>query len=207
LAPRAAAAKVAAPSRWWPDWPLRDILSLGLIFGTANALYYATNAFLPGRLIEAGRPDLVNAALTALNLGQLPASFILIAFARRLERRVWPFVVSGLIGLVCIALIVTTAGAATVAATAVFGFVIGAAFALCLTLPPLLCTTEEIARVSAAMFTISYSSAMIVALLSGFAWDVTGVERFAFLPIALMALPLILLAPTIKFDRRSATDS
>jgi MFS transporter, CP family, cyanate transporter len=207
LAPRGTTEKIATPSRWWPDWRLRDILSLGLIFGTANALYFATNAFLPGRLIEAGRPDLVNPALTALNLGQLPASFILIAFARHLERRIWPFAVAGLAALFCIALIVTTAGAVTVAAAAVFGFVIGAAFALCLTLPPLLCAPGEIARVSAAMFTISYSGAMIVSLLSGFAWDATGVERFAFLPIALMALPLILLPPTINFRRRSGADS
>jgi len=56
--------------------------------------------------------------------------------------------------------------------------------------------------VSGAMFTISYASAMFVAVLSGAAWDLTGVERFAFLPIALSALPLILLAPTIRFDRK-----
>lgn len=204
VAPRDTSARIVIAPRWLPDWPARDIFRLGLIFGSASALYYAGNAFLPGHLIEAGHSDLINPALTALNLGQLPASFVLIAFGRQLERRVWPFVVTGVLSLICIALIVVTASAVTVASTAVFGFAIGAAFALCLTLPPLLSTSGEVARVSAAMFTISYASAMGVSILSGVAWDVTGVERFAFLPIALSALPLILLVSTIGFDRKAA---
>jgi MFS transporter, CP family, cyanate transporter len=199
IAPREGAAKITGPTRWWPDWPLRDVVRLGVIFASASALYYASNAFLPEHLTAAGRSDLINPALTALNLGQLPASFVLIAFGRQLERRAWPFVAAGLISLVCIALIVLTANAVTIASTAVFGFVIGTAFALCLTLPPLLSTTGEVARVSAAMFTISYASAMVVSVLSGIAWDLTGVERFAFLPIGLSALPLILLVSGIRF--------
>jgi CP family cyanate transporter-like MFS transporter len=135
----------------------------------------------------------------------LPASLILIAFGRQLERRAWPFVSAGLVCLICLAFIVFTASAVTVASTAVLGFAIGAAFALGLTLPPLLSMTGEVARVSAAMFTIGYGSAMVVSVLSGAAWDLTGVERFAFLPIALSALPLILLAPTVSFDRRTGT--
>jgi CP family cyanate transporter-like MFS transporter len=204
VAPCDTSARIVIAPRWLPDWPARDIFRLGLIFGSASALYYAGNAFLPGHLIEAGHSDLINPALTALNLGQLPASFVLIGFGRQLERRVWPFVVTGVLSLICIALIVVTASAVTVASTAVFGFAIGAAFALCLTLPPLLSTSGEVARVSAAMFTISYASAMGVSILSGVAWDVTGVERFAFLPIALSALPLILLVSTIGFDRKAA---
>jgi CP family cyanate transporter-like MFS transporter len=203
MAPRevAGARAVSAP-RWWPNWPARDIWRLGIIFAGASALYYGSNAFLPGYLADAGRPDLINPALTALNAGQLPASLLLIGFARHLERKVWPFVLAGLLSVACIALIVVTANAVTVASTAVLGFAIGAAFALGLTLPPLLSSTGEVARVSAAMFTISYGSAMGVAVIGGIAWDVTGIERFAFLPIALSALPLILLTPTISFDRK-----
>jgi len=204
LAPRETGTKVTEPSRWLPDWPIRDVLRLGAIFASASALYYAGNAFLPGHLAAAGRSDLINPALTALNLGQLPASFVLIAFGRQLERRAWPFVLSGLISVVCVVLIVFTANAVTVASTAVFGFVIGTAFALCLTLPPLLSTTGEVARVSGAMFTISYAGAMVVSVFSGIAWDVTGVERFAFLPIALSALPLILLVSGIRFKPKAA---
>ncbi len=42
---------------------------------------------------------------------------------------------------------------------------------------------------------------MVVSVLSGLAWDFTGVARFAFLPIALSALSVALLALTIRFDR------
>jgi MFS transporter, CP family, cyanate transporter len=203
MAPREDFKNTDISSRWWPDWPARDIWRLGIIFASASALYYATNGFLPGHLIEAGRFDLINPALTALNLGQLPASLMLIAFGRQLERKAWPFVVAGLLSLLCIAFIVASADALTVvASTGVLGFAIGAAFALCLTLPPLLSKPQEVARVSAAMFTISYASAMVVSVLSGAAWDFTGVERFAFLPIGLSALPLILLVLTIDFDRK-----
>jgi MFS transporter, CP family, cyanate transporter len=200
-APREDSCKVYVERRWWPAVPLRDVLRWGFTFASASALYYATNAFLPGHLIEAGRSDLINPALTALNFGQLPASLALIAFSRRLERKAWPFVVSGLISLGCLALIVASNNTvAVIAATGVLGFAIGAAFALCLTLPPLLSPPREVARVAAAMFTITYASTMVISVLSGIVWDFVGVERFAFLPIALAALPLLLLAPTIRFD-------
>ena len=53
------------------------------------------------------------------------------------------------------------------------------------------------------MFTISYAGTVVVSILCGAAWDIFGAARFAFLPIALAALPSILLAPTIKFRRGS----
>ena len=89
----------------------------------------------------------------------------------------------------------------TVAGAAVLGFAAGTAFALGLTLPPLLSTPAEVARVSAAMFTISYASALVISVLSGAAWDLTGEARFAFLPIALIGLPSILIVPTMRFER------
>jgi MFS transporter, CP family, cyanate transporter len=204
IAPRTTKPAVAT-SRWWPDGSTPEILRISVIFGAASALYYGSNAFLPGYFTGAGRPDLINPALTALNTGQLPASLLLIAFARRLERRVWPFVATGIVSIGCLVIMMTTANAFTVAAIAVFGFAIGAGFALGLTLPPLLSAPGEVARVSAAMFTISYASAMAVAVIGGLAWDLTGVERAAFLPIVLSALPLILLAPTLTFDRKGVT--
>ena len=202
-APREGKTSVAEVSgRWWPDWPARDVWRIGLIFGGVGPLYFGTNAFLPGYLNEAGRPDLISPALTALNLGQLPASLLLIGFARHIERRAWPLVLAGVVGLLSLGVIAVTAGAATIVAAAVLGFAAGAAFALGLTLPPLLSAPQEVARVSAAMFTIAYASSVIVAIICGGAWDVTGTARFAFLPIALAVLPSILLAPTIPFKRQ-----
>jgi MFS transporter, CP family, cyanate transporter len=193
---------VVATSRWWPDWPAREVWRLGLVLGSASALYFGSNAFLPGYLAESGRADLISPALTALNVGQLPASLILIGFARQLERKAWPFLVAGVVCLACVVGLVATAGPVTVVSAGVLGFAAGGVFALSLTLPPLLSAPGEVARVSAAMFTISYSAAVIVSLLSGVAWDVAGTARFAFLPIAISALPLVLLVPTMRFERQ-----
>ena len=203
--PRDRGVKVSVSSRWWPDWPMRDVWRLGLIFGGVGPLYFGSNAFLPGYLNEVGRSDLISPALTALNLGQLPASLLLMGFARHVESRAWPFVLASALGLVGVAGVVLTAGAATVAGAALLGFAAGAAFALGLTLPPLLSSPQEVARVSAAMFTISYALTVAVALVCGFAWDFTGTARAAFLPIALAVLPSLLLAPTLKFRRADRT--
>jgi MFS transporter, CP family, cyanate transporter len=204
MSPREPRASVVdASGRWWPDWPARDVWRLGLIFGGVGPLYFGTNAFLPGYLNEAGRPELITPALTALNLGQLPASFLLMGFARHIESRAWPFVLAGVLGLLSLAALIMTANPIIViTAAAVLGFAAGAAFALGLTLPPLLSTPQEVARVSAAMFTIAYTCTVVVAIVCGATWDATGTARFAFLPIALAVLPSILLAPTIRFKRQ-----
>ena len=56
--------------------------------------------------------------------------------------------------------------------------------------------------VSAAMFTIGYAGGMVTAVVGGVARDLTDVECFAFLPVALSALSLIVLTHAIGFDRR-----
>jgi MFS transporter, CP family, cyanate transporter len=94
-APRPAVTVQQVPLRWWPDWRDPLIWKLGIALGAANAMYFTANAFLPDFLHHLQRPDLVSPALTALNLGQIPASFLLLACAGRLERRAWPFVVCG----------------------------------------------------------------------------------------------------------------
>lgn len=62
-----------APRRWWPDWNDALIWKLGLILGSVNALYFGVNAFIPDYLTATGRGEWINAALTALNVGQILA--------------------------------------------------------------------------------------------------------------------------------------
>jgi CP family cyanate transporter-like MFS transporter len=47
------------------------------------------------------------------------------------------------------------------------------------------------------MFTISYSCAVIMPIISGALWDVSGIGSLAFLPIAICNIGLAALAPTI----------
>ena len=82
LAPRPKESVPATPDRsWWPDWRSKLVWQAGILVGSVNGVYFCSNAFLPGYLTSAGRPDLISGALTALNFGQLPASFALLAVA------------------------------------------------------------------------------------------------------------------------------
>jgi MFS transporter, CP family, cyanate transporter len=198
---QAAATAPAAGRDWWPDWRNPLTWHVGILLGSVNSVYFATNAFLPGYLTDAGRPDLISAALTALNFGQLPASFALLATVGWFVRRAWPFVLSGVLMLLCLAGMVMTASLWTVACAGVLGFVGAVVFTLALALPPLLSAAADLARVSAAVFTISYSQALLVSVLSGAAWDVGGNPRFAFLPMAISALPLLFVPAFMRLRR------
>lgn len=102
MAPRSERPAVMVGSAWWPDWRSRLMWRIGLIAAGIMGTYFASNAFLPPYLVERGRPDLITPVLTALNVGQLPASFVLLAFANRFERRAWPFVAFGILALACV---------------------------------------------------------------------------------------------------------
>jgi CP family cyanate transporter-like MFS transporter len=193
--------KTQAATSGWPDWSNPLIWQISFIFGAINSVYFCSNAFLPGYLTDAGRPDLIAATLTALNLGQLPASFVLLGVAGKLENRAWPFIACGVLMLACIAGMVTTASGWTIVFAAALGFLGAVVLTLGFALPALLGAQSDVARMSAAMFTISYSEALVVSVLSGAAWDIAASARFAFLPIALSAVPLLFMPALIPFRR------
>ena len=178
------------PRKWLPDWHAGLVWRLGALFCCVNSIYFSANAFMPIYLASKGRPDLIGDALLALNLGQLPASLLLLVVAGKLERRAWPYVLSGVVSLASIAGIVAMVGPYTVAWSALLGFSDAAALILGLTLPPLLCRPEDVARTSAGTFMLSYGGAVVLALLSGAAWDLTHRPALAFVPLALCALAL-----------------
>jgi CP family cyanate transporter-like MFS transporter len=199
FAPKAAAAAPggAKPMRWWPDWKSPLIWRLGLMFGSVNAMYFGTNAFIPDFLHYTDRADLIGPALTALNVSQLPASFILLPIADRILRKAWPYVVCGFLCLSAIIGIMFGNAAMIIASAALLGFAAAAVLVLIFALPPLLSAPDDVHRTSAAMFTISYSCAVVVPIVSGVAWDLSGVPFAAFVPIALSAFVLVALGPTI----------
>jgi len=199
--PRARARHAAAPGvprKWLPDWHVGLVWRLGALFCCINAIYFSANAFLPIYLTSAGRPDLVSGALTGLNFGQLPASLLLLLVAGKLERRVWPYVASGLLSLLSVAGLVLMVGPATVVWAALLGFSDSTALIVGLTLPPLLCRPEDVARTSAGMFTISYAGAVAIAIVSGAAWDLSGIPAFAFVPLGACAIGLAAAATGLR---------
>jgi MFS transporter, CP family, cyanate transporter len=202
LAPRPAAPiGMAARRRWWPDWNSLLIWRLGIMLGTINAIYFATNAFLPDYLRSNGQGEWISASLTGLNAGQVPASLLLLTFAGRLELQAWPYVTCGILCLSATGGIVFGSGIWVVAASTLIGFAAAAILILVLALPPLFSPPDDVHRVSAAMFTISYSCAVIVPVISGMMWDVSGNAEMAFLPIAICGIILAALAPAINHVR------
>jgi MFS transporter, CP family, cyanate transporter len=139
--------------RWWPDWSNGSLWRFGLIFGSVTSMYFTTNAFLPIYLSSAAHSELIGDTLTALNLGQLPASFILLAVGDRLARRVWPYFFAGIAALVSICGLVWSAGIWAIISSATLGYCCGTILILALALPPLLCAPQDVARTSAGMFT------------------------------------------------------
>lgn len=203
FAPRSSLSRTAsaAPPNWWPDWRNPLVWRFGLMIGGANSAYFGSNGFLPAYLTGAGRSDLVAAALTALNLGQLPASLVLLVLARRFQGRSWPLIVAGLGSIASVAGLALTASAWTVAFAAALGFFAAAVLVLALTLPPLLMPPAQIASTSAAMFAMGYTEALTMSVLGGALWDVTGHVAAAFVPLAIGLVPLVMLPGTIRFGR------
>ena len=197
-APPPARTENAVPARWWPDWSDTLLWRLGLLMSGANSTYFGVNTFLPGYLTFADRADLISVTLTALNVGQIPASILLLAFARQTERRIWPFIGFGVITLASLLGLALTASWLSVVFAALLGFAAAGVLALTLALPALLSKQADIGRMAAAMFTIGYGLAVVLTVLGGALWDVTADARFAFLPVALGALPLVLLSPSIR---------
>lgn len=199
--PPAPIAGAPARRRWWPDWTNLLVWRLGVMLGTVNAVYFATNAFIPDYLRAHGQGEWISAALTGLNAGQLPSSALLLMFASRLQLKAWPIMAVGALCIVATAGIVFGSGPVVVAAASLQGFAAASILILVLALPPLLSPPDDVHRVTAAMFTISYSCAVIIPIISGALWDMTGVAALAFAPIAVSGLLLILLAPAINHVR------
>lgn len=189
------------PQKWLPDWHKGLVWRLGAFFCCINAIYFSANAFIPIYLASHGRQDLIGGALAALNFGQLPASFLLLVAADRLQRRTWPYVVSGLLSLAAIGGLVFDVGAATIWWAALLGFADAAALILALMLPALLCQPEDVARTAAGTFTLSYGGAVVIAIVGGMAWDATGIPAMAFAPLAACAIALVAIAALLRTKR------
>jgi MFS transporter, CP family, cyanate transporter len=193
----------ASRQRWWPDWSSGLLWRLGLVLGGANASYFTTNHFLPDYLNEIGRGDLVGPALVVLNTAQLPGSFLLLWLAGRFERRSATYVILGTANLLAALGIILGNVPVILASAGLIGVSTASILILVLALPPLLTRQEDVPRMAAGMFTISYSCAVIVPILSGIAWDLTGRPATAFVPMAMIALLTIGLAPTLGLTSRT----
>jgi MFS transporter, CP family, cyanate transporter len=197
LAPRSSAARTDNRKiSWLPEWRSRLNWRIGLTLGSAMSTYFCLNGFLPAYLDGSGQHELTSEALTALNAGQLPASFLVLLAADKLQGKRWPYLVLGALLSCSVIGVAATASAWTVVWAGLAGFSAGAALPLGLALAPMLCNNpNDIPRTSAAAFAIGYGFAMLVSFLAGAAWDAVGNIIAAFVPILLGSFPILIAAP------------
>ena len=127
----------------------------------------------------------------------LSASLLLLASAERMVRTAWSYIACGVMCVVGLIMIVFFGGVWVIAGTVLIGGFAAAILVLILALPPLISEPTDVHRVTAGMFTISYSCAVVTPIVSGALWDVTGMPIAAFIPVGFCACAVIALAPTI----------
>jgi CP family cyanate transporter-like MFS transporter len=171
----------AAPARWWPDWKRPLTWQLGLLMGGTGGLYFSANAFIADYLHAIGRPELVSAALAALNTGQLPSSFLVLFLVRRLGASRLPFIVMPLLAIAGLGGLFAPADWAIVGGVFATGFFGAFVLILGLALPPQLAPPGDVHRLSAGMFAIGYTLSCAIPPLGGALWDLTHIPASAFL--------------------------
>jgi CP family cyanate transporter-like MFS transporter len=185
-------------ARWWPDWRQRHTWQLGLMQGGTGGLYFASNAFIPDYFHAIGRPALVGPCLAALNLGQLPASALLLFWAQRLTGSKAAYVVTPLFGILGLVGLITAEPGMAALAAGTIGFCCAFVLILTLALPPQLAPADDVHRLSASMFAIGYSLSCLVPPIGGLLWDVTGTPAAAFLANAGSAAIVFAAALTLR---------
>src|SRR5262249_25009939 len=99
----------------------------------------------------------------------------------------------GVLSIACVLGILFGSGHVIIVSAAALGFSGAVTLTLILALPAVLSTPEDTSRTTAAGFTISYSGAVIVPIISGALWGSRGIATLAFVPIALGNVLLIAL--------------
>jgi CP family cyanate transporter-like MFS transporter len=194
-------AEARRAGQWWPDWQERQTWHLGLLLGLGQIAYWVPNAFVADYLKAAGHPEYIAASLTSLNAAQIPASLLVAALPGRLIQKRWPMLIDGVLIMVATAGLMSSRPELAAFWAGVLGFAGAFIFVLNLALPPLLAAPEDVHRLSAGIFSISYACAFLGPLVGGAIWDATGRPVTAFVPVIAGAAIMSWLAATVDLTR------
>ena len=200
----AAPTRSSAPAfttRWWPDWRQGQAVRIGVVMGMASAAYFGANAFIPDFLDQTGRHGLISPALALLNGSQLLTAPMV---------AIWPRLLTGRAGFVGSAAIMATAqlglvltpGYGVLPWAGILGFSTALAFIVVLSIPPRVAPAGDVARMSAAIFTLQYATAFVIPLIAGALWDATGRAILAFVPGIAAAAAMAYGAMSLKIPER-----
>lgn len=185
--------------RWWPDWTDPLTWKVGVVMGCASAIFFGVNAFLPGYLNDSGEGRFLNDALAALNGGQIPATLILLVYGQRLATRRLAYVFAGIFAALAVAALLVMHGAWVVLGAGVAGFCCAWVITLGLMVPPLLAMPDDVHLMAGAIFTIGYLLAVIMPIVGGASWDMTGVRDAAFVPFVACGIVMALVGMWLRF--------
>jgi CP family cyanate transporter-like MFS transporter len=188
LLPRVDAPAIPTIARWLPDFRNPISWQLGFFQSAASLTYFGANTFVPDYLHAVGKPELVAACISALNVAQIPASLAigLIPFPMLARRGVPIAVALAMLGALLALRFGGAAGA--IAGSAMLGFCAAYVLVFSFALPALLASGADVARLSAATFTIGYTTSFFTTLLAGAAWDALHEPALAFVPVVAAAL-------------------
>jgi CP family cyanate transporter-like MFS transporter len=182
------AAANGAQRRWWPNWRSSQLWLLGIALGSNNALFFASNAFVPDYLTSIGQSGMIGTTLAWLNGSQIIGSFLMLAMPERLQRQSWPFMIFGPVTVLGLIGIVMCDGVWIVVSAAAAGLGAAVTFIVTFGLPAILSPPGEVHRMAGGMFTISYGIAVVVPVICGACWDLTGLPWTAFLPMIICGI-------------------
>ncbi len=202
LGPMNQSAASPAGQRWWPGWTDPQLWKLGLMLGSVNSVYFASNAFLPDYLMHTGQGELISATLTAINLGQVPGSLAMLGLAGRLAGHRMTYITTATLTFAGLLGMTLLTGVWVIASAAFVGMITAVALVLAFALPILLSAPDDVHRTSAGMIAIGYTCAMVTPTVGGLLWDASGIPFAAFAPMILWPIAAVVLAQFISFQAK-----
>jgi MFS transporter, CP family, cyanate transporter len=178
------------PTRWWPDWKSSLPWLIGITYGSNISIFFGSNAFIPDYFASLGQSELTGPALAFCNGSQLFASLGLLLVPEGFQLRRWPYLVFGPLTLAALVGLIGFGGFVAVACAGLVGFTSSVSFSAILALPALLSAPEDVHRTAAGTYTISFTMGVIVPIISGAIWDLTGLPWLTFVPLAVCAATL-----------------
>ena len=183
----------AVRALWLPNFRDSRVWKIGIFQSASSLTYFGANTFIPDYLHAIGRPELVAPCLSALNIGQLPASLIIGLIPLRIvgRRETSLLVAAGIIA--ALAAFIVAPGIPSIVASATFGLCAAYILVLSFALPPLIAQGPDVGRLSAGTFTIGYAISFLITELAGAVWDFTHQPVLAFLPLIFAAAIVVAL--------------
>jgi CP family cyanate transporter-like MFS transporter len=122
----------------------------------------------------------------------------MLPLAERLLTRPAAYAATGFLSFLSVAAMMLMHGDWIVFWSGMLGFAGAVTLILVLALPSVLSAPDDVHRISAGMFTISYSCAMVLSVVVGWLWDLTRLPIVGFAPIALCGLLVAALASSVR---------